>query len=241
MPTGDGGASGVCLEPVIDGVAVADAALVCVEVDEGWGSFSFDFTQWPALGLPDDDYCSDTTVDVVVPCTVDAITVEGDDSTVALRCEDEAGSHAMAIGIDVPWLRFRVCEGDALALHYFRNNYGCGWGGHAETLVLRDAGDRLVAASFGGSHGAWLLPLTVDMLGTAGCTPVEYPCSRYERSAMALAAGDGPLVNVYDGTRRIIEFADRYVAKVDLNWVEEWDGCGEGGGSPALELALVDP
>ncbi len=242
MPTtGEPPDPSICLEPAIDGIPVADAALACVDPDGGWGSFDFDFGQWPALGLPDDDYCSDTTVDVIVACVVQAISVAGDASSVELRCQDEVGTHTMTIEIDAPWLRFRVCQGDALALHYYRNNYGCGWGGYAEALVLRDAADRLVAASFGGIHMDWLAPLTVDELPSAGCGFVPNPCGGTERSAMALAVGDAPPVHVYDGTRRIIETPARYVAQVELMWVDESNTCGEGGVPPDLDLALVDP
>lgn len=50
-PTGTPPNPGVCLEPFVDSIADADAALASVDPDDGWGSFAFDFSQWPELGI----------------------------------------------------------------------------------------------------------------------------------------------------------------------------------------------
>lgn len=49
---------------------------------------------------------------------------------------------------------------------------------------------------------------------------------------MALAVTDELPVNVYAGTRRIVETPTRYVAQVQLLWVDESNTCGEAGVPP---------
>jgi hypothetical protein len=232
----------VCSAAVVDGTPIAGDEVACAASEGEHGGFRLDVSQWPELEPVDHTYCAGISVHVDAPCRVTAVSVVGEESSVALRCGDKGRQHVVRIMSDVAWLRLPVCQGDSVRFRYARENNGCGYGGYNLAFVVRDEDDRLLAAHTDGSRTTWLEPLTVDFLGTIGCEAQIDGCASWERAGLMLGEqGGGPGFLVPDATRRIVELSSRYAVRSSVVREELCEYDGEGGGGQELDLALIDP
>lgn len=228
----------VCLAPQPEGIPVADDALTCIATEGLSGAITLVRGDWPEIVL---DECAHGEVEVEVPCTATQI-VEGDtDATITLQCVDDDKAQTLTLEVSTPALFFPICTGQPLMLRYGRIEFGCPNGGQSEAMVLRDAGTGAVlAATFYGNSEAWLAPIEISGVDDAGCIPTGDSCVTFQRSAVQVGDGVAAPVLVYDGTRRIVEFAARHVVEAHVVFESSADGC-ETFGTYEVALVRVDP
>lgn len=235
----DAGDATICLVPQPDGILVADDALQCVDPEPLSGAITLNYTKWPKLVL---DGCAQGEVEIHVPCTAVKILEGNTDASITLRCTaDDAQIHDLTLEISTPALFFPICTGDALQLHYARNEFGCPNGGYSEAMVLRNAGgDKVLAARFYDGPKPWLAPLEIAVVDEAGCAAQGDTCVTTMRSAFQVGDAVSTPGIVYDGTRRLVELAARYVVEAHLVFESSEDFC-ETFGTYDVTLVRVDP